>query len=64
MLAVLWRDYEADAEEWDFRFGIDCAMEYPDGFSIGIAGLVVASGILKFDGDSPLQHQEEAGAVV
>jgi hypothetical protein len=64
MLAILWCDDEADADERDFRFRIDGPMEYSYGFSVGIAGRVVASGILKLNGDSPLQHQEKASAIV
>ena len=50
MLAVFRSDDEADADEWDVGFGI------------GIARLIVARGVLKFDGHATLQHQEEASA--
>src|SRR5579875_2670660 len=64
MLTVLWGNDKANAQKWDLWFGIHRAMDNANRFRIGIACLVMARRILKFDSDSSLQHQEKSCSIV
>src|SRR5437588_297098 len=64
MLAVLRRDNEANTKEWYLWFRIHCPVDDSNWFSISITRLVMTRRILKFNGNSPLQHQEKACSIV
>jgi hypothetical protein len=56
VITILGGDDEADADEWYLWFGIQRPMDDSNRFRIGVTGLVMASGVFKFDSDSPLQY--------
>jgi hypothetical protein len=64
VITILRGDNKADADEWDLWFGIHCPVDDSNWFRIGVTSLVMVSGVLKFDSDSPLQHQKKTCPIV